>query len=326
MAERNGNGAAAERPREIPARGWLDIAKRSWKEAGDDNLGLVSAGVAFYGFLALVPLLAAFVLSYGLIADPAAVGEHVRALSQLLPEQAAELIGEQMVNLTSDAGDKKGFGLLIALALAIYGAMKGAMAIMTALTIVYEEEDTRGFVSRYLTALAITVGAVLIGLIGMGAVLVLGLLDNLMPGSRPFLHGIIRIGFWIMAAAAASFAVAALYRYGPNRSRAKWRWVTPGSLVATAGWLAATLLFALYTANFGSYNATYGALGAVVVLLMWLYISAYVLLLGAEFNSEIEHQTGADTTSGPAQPRGERGAEMADRPPAGAPGRGTNTA
>lgn len=326
MAERNGNGAAAERPREIPARGWLDIAKRSWKEAGDDNLGLIAAGVAFYGFLALVPLLAAFVLSYGLFADPATVLDHVRSLFSLLPEAAARLIGEQLLSISGEAGGKKGLGLLVAIALALYGAMKGAAAVITALTLVYEEKETRGFIARNVAALVITLGAVLVGLIGIGAVAALGFLDALMPGAPPIVHSLLRIGFWVLAAAAASFAVAALYRYGPNRANAKWRWLTPGSVVATFGWLGATFLFALYTANFGSYNATYGALGAVVVLLMWLYISAYVLLLGAEFNSEAEHQTGADTTSGPPQPRGERGAEMADRPPAGAPSQGTNAA
>jgi len=310
--EEQGRGRHAEKPTQIPARGWKDIAVRSWKESSQDNVSLVAAGVAFYGFLAMVPLLAAFVLSYGLFAAPETVMAHIQGLFQILPREAASIIGEQLLSVTTSAASKTGLGLLVALGLALYGAMKGAAAMITALNIVYDEEETRGFIKKNLVALAVTVGAVLVGLIGVAAIGALALVDGLFPTAPAWLHTLIRIGFWLLAALAASGAVATLYRYAPNRDEAKWRWLTPGSMVATVGWLLMTLGFGIYTANFGNYNATYGALGAVVVLLMWLYLSAYVLLLGAEFNAEMEHQTKRDTTKGAEQPMGTRGAEMAD--------------
>ncbi|QPQ54219.1 YihY/virulence factor BrkB family protein [Allosphingosinicella flava] len=310
--DESGRGREADKPTQIPARGWKDIVVRAWKESGQDNMSLVSAGVAFYAFLAMVPLLAAFVLSYGLFAAPATMMGHVRGLFQVLPRDAAAIIGEQLVSVTSQAASKTGLGLLFALGLALYGAMKGAAAMITALNIAYDEDETRGFIRKTLAALAITIGAVVTGLVAVAAIGALAAVDRLLPGAPPLLPTLIRIGFWIAAAAVASGAVAALYRYAPDREAAKWRWLTPGSIVATAGWLLMTLGFGIYTANFGNYNATYGALGAVVVLLMWLYLSAYVLLLGAELNAEMEHQTRKDTTTGPDRPMGARDAEMAD--------------
>jgi membrane protein len=308
----DGRGRTAGSPMEMPARGWRDVLVRTWREASDDNLGLIAAGVAFYAFLALVPLLAALVLTYGLVAEPETVMRHMQSITRLVPADAARLIGEQLTTVSQTAAGKQGFGLLVALALALYGAMRGASAIVTALNIVYDEHEERGFVKTTLLALVITVGAVLVGVIALLAVSALGFVERLLPGSSALLHSVIRIVFWAAAALAASGAVAALYRYGPSRDRAKWRWLTPGSIAATLLWLAATLGFGIYVANFGSYNATYGSLGAVVVLLTWLYLSAYVLLFGAELNAELEHQTAEDTTAGQPRPQGQRGAQMAD--------------
>lgn len=324
--DEGGHGRQAARPRDIPKAGWKDIALRTWREAGNDNLGLVAAGVAFYGFLALVPLIASIVLTYALVAEPQAVMGHVEGLFDLMPEDAARLIGEQLLAIAGTAGSKTGLGLVVAIGLAVYGAMKGAAAIITALNIVYGEEEGRGFIRKNLVALAATLGAALVGLIGLAAISALAFVEGLLPGLPAAVLTLVRIGFWLLAALAASAAVAALYRYGPARDEAQWRWLTPGSLFATFAWLAATLGFGLYTANFANYNATYGALGAVVVLLMWLYLSAYVLLLGAELNAEIEHQRAVDTTRGATQPMGSRDAEMADTLGAaagtnGAPGR-----
>jgi len=308
----HGRGREADRPGQIPARGWKDIAVRSWKEAGQDNVSLVSAGVAFYGFLAMVPLLAAFVLSYGLFAAPETVMRHVQGLFEVLPPEAASIIGDQLLSVTTQAANRTGLGLVIALGIALYGAMKGAAAMIIALNIAYDEEETRGFIRKKLTALAITIGAVIVGLVAVAAIGALALVGGLFPTAPAWFHTLVRVGFWLLAALAASGAVAALYRYAPDRDEAKWRWLTPGSIAATFGWLLMTLGFGIYTANFGNYNATYGALGAVVVLLMWLYLSVYALLLGAEFNAEMEHQTRKDTTRGPDQPMGARDAEMAD--------------
>jgi membrane protein len=306
------HGRQADSPTQMPAKGWIDVLKRTYRESNEDNLSLVAAGVAFYAFLAFVPLLAALVLTYGLVAEPESVVRHIQDITTVMPADAARIIGDQLLSVTQTAQGKKGFGLVVALFLALYGAMRGATSIVTALNIVYEEKETRGIVKTNLLSFAITVGTVLVGVVAILAVSAMGYVDQLLPTSSPAVHTALRVVFWAAAALAGSGAIAALYRYGPNRDKAKWRWLTPGSIAATLLWLAATVGFGIYVSNFGNYNATYGSLGAVVVLLMWLYLSAYVLLMGAEMNAELEHQTERDTTAGPEKPMGARGAQVAD--------------
>ncbi len=301
------DGKAANRPWVIPPSGWKDVALRSWKEAGQDNISLVASGVAFCGVLALVPMLGAVVLSYGLVATPATVMKNVQSLTSVMPADAAKLIGEQLATVVTTSGGKKGFGLLIALAIALYGAMKGASAIITALNIAYDEEETRGFVRLNLVALAITAGAVLIAILAVVAIAATASLEALFPAAPAILLIAGKILSYVVMALVGAGAAATLYRYAPDRDGAKWVWLTPGSLLATTLWLVATLGFGIYVANFASYDATYGSLGAAIVLLTWLYLSAYILLLGAEFNCELERQTARDTTKGPERGMGQRG-------------------
>ena len=307
--ERGGNAAS---PWSIPAAGWKDVALRAWREAGKDNISLIASGVAFYGFLAMVPLLGAIVLSYGLVADGPTVIKHVQSLTSVMPADAAKLIGEQLLNVVKSSGSKKGVGLLVALAIALYGAMKGAGALVIALNIAYDEEDKRGFLARNALALAITVSAVLLALLATVAIGALGHLETLVPGAPRFLLILGKLLSYLSMAGGGAAAAASLYRYGPDRDSARWTWLTPGSVLTTVLWLAVTLGFGFYVANFAHYGAIYGSLSAVIVLLTWLYMSAYVLLLGAEFNSELERQTAHDTTTGPDQPAGSRGAVAAD--------------
>lgn len=312
-------GHDAPSPTAIPKRGWWEVLKRSWGEMGRDNLTLIAAGVAFYGFTAMVPLLAAVVLSYGMLAEPETALRQIEALTQSLPQDAAGLIRDQLRNIVSTESGKSGLGLLVALAIALWGASRGAGAIVTALNIAYEEQEGRGFIRLTLLNLAIVVAGV-IGVVLAGAVITsLSHLERLLPGAPGLLIAAGKLLSWLVLAALIAAGAATLYRYGPDRDEARWTWLTPGSLAASLGIGLVTLGFSLYVANFGSYNATYGSLGAVVVLLTWLYLSALVLLLGAELNSELEHQTTHDTTAGPAQPMGTRGAAMADRPPPGEP-------
>ena len=242
----------------------------------------------------------------------AAIAGHLQSLFRLLPEEAARLIGEQLLSVVNTGNGKKGFGLVLSLALSIYGAMNGASAIVTAVNIAYDEEETRSFIRLTALACLMTLGLLLAGIIAIFAIAALAFLEHLMPGAPVILITAIRIGFWILAALAASMLLSTIYRFAPDRKRARWRWLTPGSLLATVGWLAVSLGFGLYASNFGNYGATYGALSAVVVTLMWLYLSAYILILGAELNSEIEHQTAEDTTVGRPKPMGERDAYVAD--------------
>jgi membrane protein len=282
---------------------------------------LVAAGVAFYGFLALVPLLGAVVLSYGLVASPETVIRNVGSLAKVMPADAAKLIGEQLMNVVQTSSGKKGLGVLLALGVALFGARNAAGAIVTALNIAYEEEEKRGFLKVTLLALVITVAAVVMALLAILAIGALSSLERLLPSS-PLLVLFGKILSNALLGLAAAAAVATLYRYGPSRDNAKWTWITPGSLLAAVGWLVLTLGFGFYVANFGSYDKTYGSLGAVVVMLTWLYLSSYILLYGAELNSELEHQTAKDTTEGAYEQLGARGAWSADHVAQGASDQG----
>ncbi|GAA4777168.1 YihY/virulence factor BrkB family protein [Stakelama sediminis] len=282
---------------------------------GFHNLSLMAAGVAFYAFLSFVPLLGAIVMIYGLIADPATVAQHMRIIFDVMPSDAASLIQKQLISVTTTAASKTGISLLIALFFSIYGAMRAAGAMIQALNVVYEEDDERSIFRVYLLAIVLTLGAVLAAIVGLVAAVVLGYLQNWVGILGESGVVLIKIATWVVAALIASSGFAVVYRYAPDRARAKWRWLSVGSAAATFLWLLATLLFGVYTANFANYNATYGALGAVVVLLMWLYVSAYAVLIGAEINAEAERQTGVDSIRGEQMPMGRRGATMADTLP-----------
>ena len=311
--ESQDKGRSADRPSDIPAPGWLEIARRSWKEAGKDNIGIVAAGVAFYFFLALVPLLGATVLTYGLFASPETVVRQAQGLTSVLPDEAARLIGEQLLNVVQSSGGKKGLGLLLAIGVAFWGARNAASAIVTALNIVYEEEEKRGLVRTTMLALAMTLGAVLMAGVVALAIGVLAGVERVLPNAGGLVQLLFKVPTYAFLGGVAAAAAATLYRYGPSREKAKWTWLTPGSLFFAGVWLLLTLGFGFYVSNFGNYGATYGSLSAVVVLLTWLYLSSYVLLFGAELNSEVEHQTARDTTASSGEkPLGQRGAWSAD--------------
>ena len=309
-------GKAVDGPEDIPPRGWKEIALATWKDAGDDNLTLISAGVAFYAFLAFVPLLTAFVLSYGLIAEPSSVVSHMQTLTSVMPQNAAGIIGDQLESMTESSGAKTGFALLLALGIALYGASKGAGAVMTALNIAFEVEETRSFVRRTLLALTMTAGAVLVLFLAILAISALNFLEDLVPTLGGVARILLKAFFFLVAAAAVVLLLAVIYRYGPNRPEAEWKWITPGSGIATLVWLTATFGFGLYVANFGNYNATYGSLGAVIVFLTWLYLTAYIVLLGAELNSIIEIKVGRGEVQEGAAPRDTELTDVADEAPA----------
>jgi membrane protein len=296
---------------------WKDVFVRTWKESGDDNVGLLSAGVAFYLFLAFVPLLASAVLTYGLVADPQTVAEHIQTLARTLPREAASIIADQLKSITGSKSGSHGLGLLLAIAVALYGASKGSASVVTALNIAYEVKETRGFVKRTLLALLMTVGLVVVVLFGALAISALAFVEKLLPFSSPLVHTALQIFLWAVAASVLALGLALVYRYAPNRPDAPWAWVTPGSAVATLLWLLASFGFGLYVSNFGNYNATYGSLGGVVVFLTWLYLSAYIVLMGGEMNSELERQQ-AKEAGLPAHPAAAAARETAAPAPAAA--------
>ena len=304
-------GRSAERPSEIPAPGWRDILWRVWAQIGHDNVSIIAAGVAFYAILAVFPAITAFVSLFGLFADPAAVQEQFANLEGMIPAEAWTLLNDQLSAVLSAEAQSLGIGALVGLLIAFYSAGAGVRALMTALNIAYNEEEKRSFVRFYLIAFLFTIGIAVLGVLSIGIIVAVPVVVNLVE-LGPLAGAVIKIAPWVALGAVVTVSLGALYRYGASRAGPKTRWVSWGALVATLLWIGASLLFSVYVANFGSYNQTYGALAAVVVLLMWLWISAYIVLLGAEFNAEMEHQTERDTTTGAPRPLGERGAYVAD--------------
>lgn len=308
------SGATARSPDDIPPRGWWQVTRRAWREASADQVPLLAAGVAFYSFLAIFPTMITAVLIYGLVRDPAEVEAQAEELTRALPADAASLLTEQLRAVAATPSGSLGLGLVASLVLALWGASGGVGNVITAINIAYDEEETRGFVKRRAVALALTLGAIVFAVVAIGLVAVAPAVLDSVIGSGP-LRWLLEAGRWLGLLVAMSVALAILYRVAPDREDPKFRWVSVGAVVATVVWLAASLGFSLYVDNFGSYNETYGALAGVVVLLLWLWLTMYVVLLGAEINAESEQQTVRDTTTGPPEPLGERGAVKADTLP-----------
>lgn len=304
-------GRDADTPSEIPKKGWKDVLIRVKNQLGKDHVSIVAAGVTFYGFLAIFPAVAAIVSVYGLLVDPATVERQFSQLTAVLPPQAHELLSEQLKTLASQSDSKLGFGVAVSVLAAIWSAKKGMNALVEGMNIAYNEEDRRGFFKKTLLTFVLTLGAVVVTILSMVLVIALpAALQNLnLPDPIAWTLRIVR---WLFLGAILLGSLAAIYRYAPDRDHPKWRWVSWGSGIAVALWLIASVAFSYYVSNFGSYNETYGSLAAVVILLMWLYISAYIILLGAEINSEMEHQTTKDSTDGPERPMGQRHAHHAD--------------
>ncbi len=304
-------GRHAESPRQIPRQGWRDVLLRVKDEQKKDNLSIVAAGVAFYSLLAIFPALVALVSIYGLVADPADVQRQLEAVGGLLPPEAFGVIEEQLRNIVTASGGALSIGLIGGIVFALWSAAKGMKAMIMALNIVYDEEESRGVIKYNGVALLLTLGAILFFLASILLIVVVpALLATI--GFPQALEPWIAFLRWPLLALVVTFALAVLYRYAPARDEPQWRWVSWGSVLATVLWLILSALFSFYVSRFGNFNETYGSVGAIIILLMWLFLTAYVFLIGAEFNAELEHQTSRDSTRGKPRPMGKRGAHMAD--------------
>jgi membrane protein len=304
-------GRQATRPGEVPPRGWLDVLKRTRQGIRDTNASIVAAGVAFYAFLALVPALIAVVAVYGLVANPADVKDQITTFTSALPRDAQKLLSSQLSSITRSAGSGTGIAAAIAIGAALWSASSGIAALNTGLTVVNRENETRGMVKRRLLALVLTLFAVA-GLLVMLALVValpsvLDSIDISGIGSTA-----LELARWPLLAGMLLVGLAVIFRYGPQRRRPRWRWITPGAIVAVIVGLVASIGFSIYVSLLGNYNKTYGALGAIIIMLLWLYLMAFAVLFGAAMNAELERQTERDTTAGDEQPMGERGAYVAD--------------
>lgn len=312
--ENSGHGRDAMAPTDLPAAGWVEIAKRTFHEISRDRVLAVAAGVTFYGLLAIFPALAALVSIYGLAASPASIGDHLGMLAGILPAGAVELIQERALSLASRDAPGLGLSLVLGLAVSIWSANAGMKAIFDALNVAYGEDEKRSFIVLNLTSLAFTAGALIFAIMAIGAVVAVPiLLDMVRLGEAA--ETIMSIGRWPVLIAVLLVGLALLYRFGPSREVAQWSWVSPGALLAAFLWITGSFAFSWYVANFEDYDQTYGAVGAAIGLMMWLWLTSTILLVGAEFNAESERQTHEDTTTGPPLPMGSRGADVADRKP-----------
>jgi membrane protein len=311
MAGQEGRGRSADRPRAIPKLGWRDIFWRVKNEMARDSLSLVAAGVAFYGLLSLFPLITVLVSIYGLVVEPQAAQQQVAALGEVLPQDTRQILDEQLTRVTASANTALTFGVIFGIVLALWSAGAGTKALIEGLNIAYGEEEKRGFIKLNAVALGLTLGLILFMILALALVAILPALIGSL-GLPSTIQNWARWLRWPILALAFMVALAALYRYAPSRSGPRWRWVTPGAVGATVLWIIGSLLFSWYVSSFGSYNETYGSLAAVVVLMLWFWVSALIVLLGAEWNAETEHQTEKDTTSGRERPLGQRGAYVAD--------------
>jgi len=308
----SGRGREAEKPSEIPAKGWKDIAWRVYDGIQDDRVLLVAAGVTFYALLALFPATAAIVSLYGLFADATTINEHLRLISGFLPEGALEVIGDQVKRIAAKGQGTLGLTFVGTLALSLWGANAGTKAIFDALNIIYKEREKRSFIGLTLYSLTFTLGTIALAAIAMAGIVAVPVALKLLGIPTQSAAGLLTLLRWPLLYLAVLFALACLYRFGPSRTRPQWRWVTWGSAIAGGIWIAGSLLLSWYVANFGTYNATYGSLGAVIGFMVWMWLSTIVVLIGGEINAEMEHQTAEDTTEGGRKPMGARGATMAD--------------
>jgi membrane protein len=300
-------GREAEKPTEIPVRGWRDIFRRVKAKVAGDNLSVIAGGVAFFGFLAIFPSIAVVVSVFGLITSPAELQAYLHIIESLLPSEAVDVINNELTRIIQAQGTRLGWGAAGGTLLALCSAAKAMSTMLAAMNIAYDEEEKRGFIRLRITALLMTLGAVLFVIISLGLVAgVSFVLRSIAIGEITTV--IINYSRWPLLAGCCILFLAVLYRYGPSRREPQWRWVTPGAVVATLLWLVGSALFSFYVMHFASYNVTYGSLGVVVILMVWFLLSSYSILLGAEINAEMERQTVKDTTGQKPKPSGDRGA------------------
>jgi membrane protein len=309
--ESEDRGRHAKMPSDIPAKGWKDIFLRVYGNIGDHRILALAAGMTYYSILAIFPALAALVSIYGLFSDPGSIAKHLDEISGFVPGGAVDVAREQLTRVATKGDRTLGLTFAVGLAISLWSANAAMKSLFDTLNIVYGEQEKRGFVKLNAISLVFTVTAIAFVLIALGAVVAVPVILNYMWLSD-ITELVIRWARWPALFVAVALALACLYRFGPSREAPRWRWLTWGSVVATLLWVAASALFSWYAANFGTFNETYGSLGAAVGFMTWLWISAIVILLGAELNAEMEHQTARDTTTGSPKPMGARGAKMAD--------------
>lgn len=308
------DGRDAARPSDIPKQGWKAIGKRVVASLKRDHVSLLAAGVAFKGLLAIFPAIIAGISLWGLIADPATVTQQLQGITDALPDEAASLLDEQMQAVAGGQSSTLGFALIVSVLIALWSASGGMAGLIEGINAAYDEVDRRKFPVKRGLALLLTVGAIVALLVTIGLIAVLpAVLGNLGLGQVGELA--VRIGTWPTLAILAMAGLALLYKVSPDRDDPRFRWTSWGAVIATLLWLVGSGAFTLYVENFGDFGATYGTFAGIIVLMLWLLLTSFIVLLGAEINAEIERQTRHDTTVGEPAPIGHRGANAADTTP-----------
>lgn len=276
-----------DKPSEISASGWKKIALRVKDEIGENNVSIVSAGVAFFAFLAVFPAIGALVSIYGIAMNPESIQQQLDTISTVMPDQALEIIQKQLEALVSTSGSALGWSMALGILLSLWSANKGTKSLFTGVDIAYGTCDDRGFIKQNALTLLFTLAAVILIIISMAVIVVFPAMVGYF-GLPPGIETLIGYGRWIILAAVVIFFLSAIYKYAPAKATSKFKWVLPGALLATILWLIASWGFSFYVKNFGSYGEVYGSISAVVVLLLWLFLTSFIILIGAELNSEIE--------------------------------------
>ena len=305
-------GQHAQWPHQIPLKGWIDIGKRTYQEMQADHVQIVSAGVAFYFFLSIFPTIVVAISIYSLILEPSQIQEQISRLNLILPDQAYGMISDILTPVLEQPRNEIGWGLFVSIMVSIWSANKGTSALFQGVNIAYDENDTRGIIKKNLITLVFTLAGVVIGLISLLIVIFFPLLiENLNLTTQ--IEDMLTWLRWVILGAILIGTLSMVYKIAPNRSRPKFRWVSWGAILGTLLWLLGSMGFSWYVSNFGSYDDLYGSFAAVAILLLWLFLTAFIVLMGAEINSEMEHQTRYDTTTGMEKPMGQRNAYHADR-------------
>ncbi|WP_445158582.1 YihY/virulence factor BrkB family protein [Halomonas sp. E14] len=304
-------GRKAERPHEIPRPGWLDVVWRVKQQLSDDRVNMLAAGIAFYALLSLFPALAAAISLWALVLDPGDIARQIGEISRFMPPGGARLIREQASEVSANTDTGLSLTALFSLAVALFVASKGVRGLLVGLNVVYGEEERRGWLLRLLVVATLTVGLIVMILVGTGFVAFFPLLTGMLGLEGPAVR-VINWLRWPGLLLMMMFVIAVLYRYGPYRTSPRWEWVSVGTVVATLLWLLGSGGLSFYVGYMANIDELYGSLAAVVILLLWFWLSAFVVLLGAEINAEMERQTRHDTTVGAPKPMGHRGAYAAD--------------
>lgn len=307
----NKNGHQADKPGEIPASGWKEIGSRVLSEIKKDHVQIVSAGVGFYFFMALFPTIVAALSIYGLVMDPSQIQGHISGLNNVLPGEAAEMIRGFIEPIVSKPDSTLGWGMVLSILISIWSANQGTNALFEGVNIAYNEIDNRSFIKKTALTLAFTIGGLILGILAVVLVVLFpAFVEHIPVGST--IQTVLSWCRWLILAAFIIFGLGLIYKKAPDRDSPELKWISWGSIIATVLWVIGSLLFSFYVNNFGSYDDMYGSFAAVIIMLLWLFLTSFIILLGAEINSEMEHQTQKDTTVGPDQPMGQRGGYHAD--------------